>query len=87
MAAGDVIINGVTVNIDDPCAVLTELRTAELVLATGGGIVRARFGDDDVQFSSASLSALRDLINRYEGMCAAKCGKRLRYAKRMRFVR
>ncbi|MGS1093104.1 hypothetical protein ACVCNR_00785 [Aquamicrobium terrae] len=87
MAAGDVVINGVTVDIDDPCALVKELRKAELMLATGGGIVRARFGDDDVQFSSASLSALRELINRYEVLCAAKCGTRLRYAKRMRFVR
>lgn len=87
MAAGDVSINGVMVDIDDPCAVVKELRKAELMLASGGGIVRARFGDDDVQFSSASLSALRDLTSRYEGLCAAKSGRRLRYAKRMRFAR
>lgn len=87
MAAGDVVINGAIVDIDDPCAVATELRKVELILATGGGVVRARFGDDDVQFSSASLAALCDLIGRYEGLCAAKAGQRTRYAKRMRFVR
>lgn len=86
MAAGDVIINDVMVDINDPCAVATELRKVELILATGGGVIRARFGDDDVQFSSASLAALRDLIVRYDSQCAAKSGKRLRYAKRMRFV-
>ena len=86
MAAGDVVINGVTVDINDPCAVVTELRKAELIIATGGGVIRARFGDDDVQFSSGSLSSLRALIGRYDGLCAAKAGKRLRYAKRMRFI-
>lgn len=87
MAAGDVVINGVTVDINDPCAVATELRKAELIILTGGGVVRARFGDDDVQFSAASLSSLRGAISRYEDACAAKSGVRHRYAKRMRFGR
>ena len=87
MAAGDVIINGVTVDINDPCAVATELRKAELMLATGGGVVRARFGEDDVQFSAGSMTALRDMIARYERLCAVKNGQRTRFAKRIRFVR
>lgn len=87
MSAGDVVINGVTVDIDDPCAVATELRKVELVVATGGSVAMTRFGSDEVQWSTANLKALRDLIARYEGKCAAQSGKRLRYAKRMRFVR
>lgn len=86
MPASDVIINGVMVDINDPCAVATELRKVELILATGGGVVRARFGEDDVQFSDASSKRLSDLIARYETACAAKSGRRIRYAKRMRFI-
>lgn len=87
MSAGDVVINGVTVDITDPCAVATELRKVELIVATGGSVAMTRFGSDEVQWSTANLKALRDLIAHYEGKCAAQSGKRLRYAKRMRFVR
>lgn len=87
MAAGDVVINGVTVDIDDPCAVATELRKVELILATGGGVALTRFGSDEVQWTRARLADLQGLIQRYENACAAKSGERLRYAKRMRFVR
>lgn len=87
MAAGDVVINGVTVDINDPCAVATELKKVELVIATGGGVALTRFGSDEVQWTSANLGRLQELIQRYDGACAAKSGKRLRYAKRMRFVR
>jgi hypothetical protein len=87
MAAGDVVINGVTVDINDPCAVAAELKKVELIVATGGAVALTRFGSDEVQWTRADLGSLRGLIGRYEGACAAKSGKRLRYAKRMRFVR
>lgn len=74
------------VDIEDPCAVVTALRKVELQLATGGGVVRARFGEDDVQFSAASMAALRDMIARYERLCAEKSGQRTRFARRIRFV-
>ena len=74
------------VDIEDPCAVVTALRKVELSIVTGGGVIRAKFGDDDVQFSTANMSALRDLIDRYERLCAAKTGQRRRYAKRIRFI-
>jgi hypothetical protein len=73
------------VDIGDPCAIVTALRKVQLQLVSGGGVVRARFGEDDVQFSASSMSALRDLIGHYEGLCAAKSGRRARYAKRIRF--
>ncbi|CAM5576713.1 hypothetical protein MAUB1S_09700 [Mycolicibacterium aubagnense] len=88
MADGDVVINGVTVDIDDPCAVARELRKVELIVATGGAVSMTRFGSDEVQWSQANLKSLRDLIAYYEGKCAAnQSGRRVRYAKRMRFVR
>jgi len=87
MAAGDVVINGVTVDINDPCAVATELKKVELIVATGGGVAMTRFGSDETQWTSVNLGRLRTVIQHYDGLCAAKSGKRLRYAKRMRFVR
>lgn len=81
-----VLIGDDQVDIEDPCAVVASLRKVELQLVTGGGVVRARFGEDDVQFSIASMSALRDLIARYETLCAAKAGRRRRYARRIRFT-
>jgi len=74
------------VDFDRPCDVATALRKIELSIVTGGGVVRARFGDDDVQFSAANMTALRDLIDRYERLCAAESGKRRRFAKRIRFT-
>lgn len=87
MAAGDVTINGVTVDISDPCAVAVELKKAEIILATGGSVALTRFGSDEVQWTRANLADIQSLIRRYEAACAAKSGKRLRYAKRMRFAR
>lgn len=74
------------VDVDDPCAVASALRKAELMIVSGGGIIRARFGEDDVQFSTGNMSRLRDLIALYEGRCAAKSGERRRYAKRIRYA-
>lgn len=87
MANGDVVINGVTVDINDPCAVVLELKKVELTIVTGGAVAMTRFGSDEVQWTAANLGRLRELIQRYERDCAARSGQRLRYAKRMRFVR
>jgi hypothetical protein len=82
-----VVINGVTVDMDDPCAVAKELRKAELILVSGGGVIRTRFGNDEVQWSTTNLGSLRELISRYDRECLATNGCRTRYAKRVRFVR
>lgn len=87
MASGDVVINGVTVDINDPCAVATELRKVELIVSSGGGVAMTRFGSDEVQWTMVNLDRLAKLIARYESRCAAQSGTRLRYAKRMRFTR
>lgn len=81
-----VTIGDEQVDMDDPCAVATALRKAELMIVTGSGVVRARFGDDDVQFSVVSMTRLRDLIALYEDRCAAKSGQRRRFAKRIRYT-
>ncbi len=84
--ANMVQIGDASVDIEDPCAVVTALRKVQLQLAAGAGVVRARFGEDDVQFAASSMSALRDLIGHYEGLCSAKSGRRARFAKRMRYI-
>jgi len=81
-----VSINGVSVDLDDPCAVAAELKKVELLVASGGGVVRTRFGNDEVQWTVANLNKLQALIARYDGACAVRSGTRLRYAKRLRFV-
>lgn len=81
-----VVINGVSVDINDPCAVATELKKAELLVAAGAGVAMTRFGDDEVRWSAANVTRLRELIEHYEGKCAALDGRRRRFAKRMRFV-
>jgi hypothetical protein len=87
MATGDVTINGVVVDINDPCAVAAELKKVELIIATGGSVALTRFGQDEVQWTRANLASLQAMIQRYDGQCAAQSGRRIRYAKRMRFVR
>ncbi len=79
-------IDGAQVDMDNPCAVLSALRAAELKLVTGGGVVMTRFGrDNEVRWDRANLTGLTDLISKYERMCEAKSGRRSRFAKRMRF--
>ncbi|HEV7436978.1 MAG TPA: hypothetical protein VGO22_19250 [Pseudorhizobium sp.] len=78
-------IGSVSVDINDPCAVLTELRKAELTVATGGAVSMTRFGEDEVRFTDASSAKLAGLIAKYEGLCDRKCGRRRRYAARVRW--
>lgn len=82
-----VVINGVSVDLDDPCAVAAELKKVELIVASGSGVARTRFGNDEVQWTAANLTKLQALISRYDGACAVRAGNRLRHARRMRFVR
>lgn len=78
--SGSVEIGGVSVNVNDPCAVVTELKKAQLVIATGGSVSMTRFGEDEVRFSAANLTALKSLIADYEAQCARKSGQRTRFA-------
>lgn len=84
----NVIIDGVAVDMDDPCAIATALLVAELKIVTSGGVVMTRFDDNhEVRWGRANLNQLAALRAQYERACAAKSGTRSRYAKRMRFVR
>ena len=68
-------IAGRQVDIDDPCLVASALKAARLQIASGGGVVVTRFGDDEVRFSSANLDRIDRLIADYDGQCAIKTGK------------
>ncbi len=76
-----VTIGGVRVSIDAPCDVLRELRKAELVIATGGSVSMTRFGEDEVRFSETNRAGLASLIARYQGLCDAAQGRRMRRAR------
>ena len=52
-------INGVSVDINNPCEIASELKKAELIIATGGGVAMTRFGDDEVRWSAANAARLR----------------------------
>lgn len=78
-------IGGVTVNLDNPCQVLAELRKAEIAIATGESVSVARFGDDETRFTPASMAGLKSLIAEYERKCGATQGRRVRYAKAIRW--
>ncbi len=85
MSDSTISIGGVSVDINDPCAVLTQLRKAEVMVSVGESVSMARFGEDETRFTDANLKGLRELIVRYEGLCDRKNGKRRRHAMRPQF--
>lgn len=81
-----ITIGGVSVDINKPCDVLTELRKAELVIGVGEAVSMARFGEDETRFTEASLPALQKLIAQYEAKCDRASGRRRRYAAGIQFT-
>lgn len=80
-------IDGNSVDMEDPCAIVLALQAAELKIATGGGVVMTQFNEhNEVRWSAANVAKLSELIAVWERRCATKNGQRTRYAKRMRFV-
>lgn len=59
------------VDLSDPCAVWPHLQRALYELAIGGGVVKTRFGADEVTFNPADREALRGEIARLKAECAA----------------
>jgi hypothetical protein len=80
-------IDGVMIDMDDPCAVVSALRAVELKLSVSGAVVMTRFSaNNEVRWGHADVGKLGDLIAKYERMCDRQAGRRTRYAKRMRFA-
>lgn len=80
-----IVIAGVSVDINDSCAVLTELRKAQVVIATGGSVAMTRFGEDEVRFTAANAARLDRLIETYERLCDRSQGRRRRFAASISF--
>lgn len=73
-------IGDVVVDIDRPCDILTELRKAQLIIATGESVSMTRNGEREVRFTAASAARLDKLIETYERLCARTQGRRRRHA-------
>jgi len=67
---------------DDPCAVLAALRPAYHRLIAGEREVEIRFDGQSVRFTESGMSRLESRIKTLEAECAAKNGKRKRFAIR-----
>ena len=80
-----ITIDGESIDINEPCAVLTALRKAELRVAVGESVSMTRFGEDEVRFSSANAGRLEKLIAHYERLCDRASGKRRRHAMNVRW--
>ena len=73
-----IVIGGETVDINQPCDVVTALKKVELKVATGSLRVTVRFDEDEVTYSKANLADLRSVIADYENKCAKASGKAAR---------
>ena len=72
----------------DPCAEAARLRELRTAIVTGQAESQIRFGDEEVRFYKADLSALDRLIASTERECALSLGQpvpRRRYARGIRF--
>lgn len=78
-----ITINEVELSIDDPCAIVKQLKIAKLKVALGETVSMNRFGDDEVRFTEANLKGLETAIADFENQCALKQGKRRRSARRV----
>ncbi|WP_287268417.1 hypothetical protein [Mesorhizobium sp.] len=85
-----VVIGGVQVDAEDPCALYQALYAAKLKLLAGERVeeteVRSPVTHQRIRVSVASMAALDAELMRLAAACSAKNGQRSRYAKRMRFT-
>jgi hypothetical protein len=75
------------IDMSNPCDVYPVLEAALNRLLVGEAVTRARFGDDDVTFGKANISALQARIRELKAQCDAGRGLRRRHAIRAGFIR
>lgn len=76
------------IDMTDPCAVWPVMQAALDRLLVGESVVRAKFGDDDVEFGRGSIAALERRIAELKAECVAKTtGRVRRHAIRGGFTR
>lgn len=61
-------------DINDPCAMVTYLKTQYLALLGGGAPISVRFADREVKYSTGNIEQLAAEILRFEGLCAKSQG-------------
>lgn len=71
-------IGGETVDLNAPCDVVAALRKVEIKIASGGQRMTVKIDDDEVTYNRANLSGLQDLISRYDRLCRAANGQKVR---------
>lgn len=85
-----VTIGGASVDQDDPCALYQALYAVKLKILAGDRIeeieIRSPVNQRRLRVAATNIKVLDDELMRLAAACSAKDGKRLRYAKRMRFV-
>lgn len=84
-----VTIGGVSVDAEDPCALLVALKPAYYRMLAGETEAEFRHGDAAVRLSvqAMNLTEMRAVIERLEAECAARQGRRRRFAKGFRWRR
>jgi len=75
------------IDMTDPCKVWPKMQEALDRLLVGEGVIRARFGEDDITFDRSNVDALRKRIAELKAECGAKSGRVCRHAIRGGFVR
>jgi len=75
------------IDMTDPCEVWPVMQSALDRLLVGESVVRARFGDDDVEFGRGSIAALERRIAELKAECVRRTtGRVRRHAIRGGFV-
>lgn len=60
----------------NPCAALSALKDAQLLLLSGQAVAAVTFGDQTIHFSRANAPELRMLISRLSAECDAAHGRK-----------
>lgn len=86
--ANNVVIGGITVDMDDPCSLATVLKAHRLTVIAGGTVTMSQHGETRMQFSAANLNALDREIAKAEDACTQSTGgRKARFAMRAGFRR
>lgn len=84
----NVIIGGVTVDADDPCALYQALYSAKLSVIAGGNVIMVQHGETKTQFGAANMKSLDAELSRLSDLCSQSTGgRKARFAIRAGFRR
>jgi peptidoglycan hydrolase CwlO-like protein len=75
----------IAIDLDDPQATLKALKRIEFKLGTGQSVVRAKVGDDDVEYTAANMKWLQGKIKELENTIGRNSGRCRRFAAQVNF--